>query len=367
MNLVIVGAGIAGLTAAYTAGLNGLETTVIEAKKEIGTHYKSSGAIALYWMTKISVLKDWNPVIEIPLNKAYIHTFKGKRIEIKAKKKPLGYVISQPGLEKLLAEEASKLGVNLITGTPVTNPSNIPAICGKEPDYIIDAGGITSPIARKYFALPLKEDIHKCLEYWINIPPKSELHIFLKDYCPKGYIWVIPSKNFIKVGTGIPFSEKATTPQKILEKFMIEHPEFSGEIIGVKGGIVPTTHPLHTVTPEPKIALIGDAARLVNPATGGGIQFAMLSGEKAIESLVKIGNFSLYEKWYRRTMYKQLRKWYKIKNVMHELLTKIEDILPEEVTVGKMLQPMTMLEIFARSLLNKATPDIVKLLMVILK
>ncbi|RLG74961.1 MAG: hypothetical protein DRO12_06165, partial [Thermoprotei archaeon] len=302
---------------------------------------KSTGGIATHWLTKIPFNLNLAKITESPIRKAVIHS-ENYSTTIKASKKAnLGYVLNQPKLEKELAKIAESHGAIIHTR------KNIKDFRKLYFDYIIGADGPFSQVAAQTTGLPPKHEIHKCLEYWIDQQPDQTLHIFFKKYCPKGYIWVFPSDGYIKVGAGIPLSEPIKLPQ-ILEKFLQEHPEFKGKIIGKYGGCVPTPTPLQSVLPEENVALVGDAGRLVNSATGGGLHFAILSGYMAGKSLAEAKSFKKYDEWYKKEVLPQLKRWSKIKKLIWSLGTQgLDEILKtigEEIEVTVPVNPMKELD-----------------------
>ncbi len=89
--------------------------------------------------------------------------------------------------------------------------------------------------------------------------------------------------------------------------------------------------------------IIGDAAHLVNPITGGGIDLAMISGrmaaEVAVEALQKgdVGrrNLSKYQKKWDAQQGKKLKKMFKLQkfteNLTNEDLNKLANILTPKI------------------------------------
>jgi len=343
--VAIVGAGVAGLSAAVTLAKNDTRNEfaieVYERKKEIGSLYKSTGGISLYWINEINLDLNLEKITEATINKAELHS-QNHSTTIKSKSgRPLGIVIDHRKLEKHLAEEALRQGARIQTGVTITSPREL------DHDFIIGADGAFSEIARETIGIPSRDEVHKCLEYWIDQPPDQTLHIFFTPYCPKGYIWVFPSKDYIKVGAGIPLSNPAKLP-KILEKFLNEHPEFKGKIIEKHGGCVPTPTPLDNVVPKSYIALIGDAGRLVNSATGGGLHLAILSGISAAQSLLLTKSFVRYQSWYVNQILPELRKWARVKKALWSLspedMDELVKIIGDEYLVPDAPKPFREIE-----------------------
>ena len=163
-----------------------------------------------------------------------------------------------------------------------------------------------------------------------NPPGTLEFH-FLKDYLP-GYFWIFPlPDNQFNVGLGMP-SETVTKKKinlrgeltRIIETDPFLSPRFSeAEMAGdIRGHFLPLLTRKKALSGE-RFMLCGDAASLINPATGGGIGQAMQSGRFAGWQALKCfgkNDFSagfmknydniLYEKiWKENRRYLMLRKF----------------------------------------------------------
>jgi flavin-dependent dehydrogenase len=372
VEVCIVGGGIAGLYAAYNLSWRlGLSSKgnvyVFEAKKRIGELYKSSGGIARYWLENPPLSYDkeiWKKTIVDEIREVVIypplHSEKYPEVRVSSSE-AIGYVIDHRKLEKTLARRiVSKRSKNTEIYTR-RRIRNIPS--EYDYDYIIGADGAFSVVARDTVGLPDESHMHKCLEYWFpSGDGKHRLEIYFRPYCPKGYIWVFPAKDYVKIGAGIPMSEKAEL-KEILSRFLNETDYGKlGEPVAEYGGVVPTAKPLKPVqiTPQKNIALIGDAGRLVNSATGGGIHLALLSGYHVAKSIA-MGGLSYYREWYRDEVYPQLERWYRIRSILvsstpeelSEIISMVGDFVGEVFT-GK---PVTLnpIQLLSQAIVKIAT------------
>jgi len=157
-----------------------------------------------------------------------------------------------------------------------------------------------------------------------------EFH-FLRDYLP-GYFWIFPlPDNQFNVGLGMPsglVSGKKKNIRneltRIIETDLVLGPRFSdSEMVGeIRGHFLPLLTRKKAVSGE-RFMLCGDAASLINPATGAGIGQAMQSGRFAGWQVLKcfekndfsadfMGNYdnTLSEKiWKENHRYLMLRKF----------------------------------------------------------
>ncbi len=115
---------------------------------------------------------------------------------------------------------------------------------------------------------------------------------FNNEYChfyfgnsisPGGYIWVFPKdENTANVGIGIKQDKaKGKTAKEYLDKWISRNFP-SGQVISFIAGCVPAAKTLSKITGD-HIILVGDAARQVNPVTGGGLSNILFAGNTAGE------------------------------------------------------------------------------------
>ena len=126
------------------------------------------------------------------------------------------------------------------------------------------------------------EDVDTCVQYTmtnINLDEEACEFYFGQNVSPGGYLWVFPkSKTTANVGIGIAghLAEKKG-PKEYLDEF-IEKRFPNGKINYTVFGGVPTAATLKEIVKD-NIMLVGDAARQVNPITGGGIIQGMVAAK----------------------------------------------------------------------------------------
>jgi digeranylgeranylglycerophospholipid reductase len=101
-------------------------------------------------------------------------------------------------------------------------------------------------------------------------------------WAPGGYAWVFPKGyGYAEVGLGVICTMTDKNARWHLDRFLRES-FFKGRfknarILEIQGGGVPLASPLRTQYAD-NLILVGDAARHVNPITGGGIHTALGGG-----------------------------------------------------------------------------------------
>lgn len=124
---------------------------------------------------------------------------------------------------------------------------------------------------------------------------KRLVHLFIKAQGIAGYGWIFPKKNHINIGMGEFESAVDTSKSRpslkdtyedyisfLKEKKMLPPTYTVGDI---KGGTLPI-YPLQK-TFSSRALLCGDAAGFINPITGEGIYYAMCSGEIAASTVLE--------------------------------------------------------------------------------
>ena len=160
-----------------------------------------------------------------------------------------------------------------------------------------------------------------------------EIHL-LKEY-PAAYFWIFPLQNkMANVGLGM-LSEKISERKVNLRKSLVEiiktHPALSKRFQNAEALDEVTGYGLPMGSRRLKISgnrfmLCGDAASLIDPATGEGIGNAMLSGKFASEHAIKCfqqNNFSeTFMKKYDENLFgaigKELKQKYLLQRVLGE-------------------------------------------------
>jgi digeranylgeranylglycerophospholipid reductase len=195
-------------------------------------------------------------------------------------------------------------------------------------------------------------DITSCIQYRltnINYDP-NYCEFVLGSKAPGGYIWIFPkNEDTANVGIGMQLTKlkDRADVKKYLDRFIQNDPRLKrGKPLEIVAGAVSICAPLDKTVGD-GILLVGDAARQIDPITGGGISNSCRAGKVAGEVLAKATrerNFSeksleRYEKGWRDLMENHLyRNWMakeKLVTLNDETFNKIISAL-NEVGVEKM-------------------------------
>ena len=362
-DVIIVGAGPAGLYTSEKLATQGLNVLCVDKKQEIGVPKRCGEGLGLNWMNKLGIEpnKRW-AVQEIAGAALYIPS--GKKMELRFPE-AAGFVIERRIFEKELACKAAKAGAKIRVKSNVLDLKRadgkvnvyIRGPKGDEEysaDLIIAADGVETQTARKLGVNTVNKlkDIDSGYQYEMsNIDfdnPDMISLWFGTDIAPRGYVWIFPKgKNHANVGVGIGGSEEKSA-KYYLDKWIATQPGLDmGSIIEVNAGAIPVGGFLKDMTAD-NLMIIGDAAHQVNPIHGGGMGIAMGAGLIAAE-IAKTAfdkkDFSHeflqeYNKvWYEKSG-NRLMKILKMRYMIENLTNQDFNILGEALT-GKDIVLMT--------------------------
>ena len=350
-DLLVIGAGPGGGSAAIHASRLGLSTIVVEADPEVGTPVHCGECL--------SDLAVQNLGLTIPDHVKALDV-KGIRVifpggENKLLTEP-GYVLEKHLFEQWLMDEATTLGAELFLNHRVTsmkrifNSENQYAnwiIEGKGSEFpiecsaVIDASGV-SGAASKLLDMGTEVEVIAGFQYEMTeVDNDGYLDFYLwPEYSPHGYVWMIPKKGG-RANVGLVTTDKKGAI-KYLDKFVedtylngkgIQNPEWRKP--GVKprpfGGTIPISGPREITTGDGLI-LVGDAAGFTSPLFEGGSHLALWSGREAAQTIaaaISEGDLS------DAKMQRYVKAWKKRFPPYHKILkgkTSLYDLSDDELS-----------------------------------
>jgi digeranylgeranylglycerophospholipid reductase len=282
-DLVIVGASFAGLVAARTAAMRGLRVAVLDGKREAGHRVATTGILVKEAAEEIDVPHDLTRRVHgvrlYAPNLAHIDLFAP------------GYFFlttDTPNLMRWLAREAERAGARIFWSTRfagggwqdgVYRLANV----GIGARYVLGADGGRSEVARA-FGLDVNTRFLTGLETeyeGLSADPRF-LHCFLDSALAPGYIgWVAPGPCHAQVGLAVGPGRRAK-----LQPFLAHTGGLfdyaAARRVAHRSGRIPCGGLLPRWA-DHGVMLVGDAAGMVSPATGGGIRYAFRYGRRAAQ------------------------------------------------------------------------------------
>jgi digeranylgeranylglycerophospholipid reductase len=339
-DLIVVGAGPAGSVCAWTAAKAGISVLLLEKDREIGMPVRCGEG------SSFEGLKDFLPIdnrwISQRINRLLMVSPDGTKVPIDTDE--LGCVLDRRLFDSELACRAGEAGAEVrarayVHGLIMSNGTvsgirvNLQGVEHTiEARLVVGADGVESRIGRmagiRTFVHPA--DMDTCYQTTlanIDIDANScEMH-FGNKLAPGGYGWIFPKgARIANVGLGISGDNGISdSARAYLQRFIDSRFEHYTVINEVAGG-VPCLPTLKQIT-SPGLMLVGDAARQVNPLTGGGILSGMTAGRIAGEvaaKAVRNGNVSVdelaeYPKRWDHDMGKSHERLYRLKKAVFKL------------------------------------------------
>jgi digeranylgeranylglycerophospholipid reductase len=299
-DLVVAGAGPAGSMAAWTAAELGLSVLLLEKRQEIGSPVRCAEGVA--YESLAGFLEPDPAWISAKVNQAQIVALTdGHVVERWQGAGGVGLVLERRVFDRVLAERAAGAGAQVrvktcVTGTLREN-GRVRGVAvewqGQRREVaasvVIAADGVESRIgtwAGLDTRLRLKDAMvcaqylltgidwdPGCLGYWID-----------ETVAPGGYAWVFPKGHRrANVGLGIRADLGRETALRYLNRFVERERALEpGSPVTLVVGNVPIALPCSQLVGD-GVMLVGDAARQVDPLTGGGIVNAMTAGRLAAQ------------------------------------------------------------------------------------
>lgn len=299
-DIIVIGGGPGGSTAAYFAATEGAKVLLIEKKPVVGIPQLCAEGVSTSGLRDVypNVKQNW---IAAPIEGAILVSPAGRRVNVKHPK--AGFILERRVFDRDLFAQAANAGAITITSAPATSLVwQDDYIVGVEYEHlgakrrargkiIIAADGVESNVARWIFPkdrLSLKE-IHVAAQVvmsGIEVEVGFPEFFVGKQVAPGGYAWVFPKGEAIaNVGLGINPSleeSRGKTAWELLRAFIQTRFGMTGKIMEIASGNVPTARPLQRIAYR-NVMFVGDAGRLTDPISGGGIANALLSGKLAGE------------------------------------------------------------------------------------
>ncbi len=309
-DVVIVGAGPAGLECAKNLGGSNLDVLIVEKNKVPGEKVCAGG------VTFNDLAYIPKEILNFPLNNLHLK-YKKTNVILSS---PEG-LISSVDRVKLACYQIDYLkkfkNIQLLTGVRVTRIiSNflLELSPGRQIKFkfLVGADGSVS-VVRRYLRLPANK-LGITFQYTLHtLPKKLELfQVFLDDNLfGSGYLWIFPHQDYTLVGCG---SDLKIINPKILKsnfkKWLRLH-KFNISEAKLKSAFINYDYRGYKFD---NIFLIGDSAGLASGITGKGIYPAFLSGTQAARDIIQEHHSqNLIKEWLEKKE-KQEKYMYFLKN-----------------------------------------------------
>ena len=292
-DVIVIGAGPAGSTAAYHLALNGYSVLLLEKESAPGLK-KSCGGLAPVDLKHTLAL----PAIDCEKEVSRTIFSLREKEKVWSLPKPIFLSFRRREFDVFLAGRASRAGARLLCDTRVLSSRGREVTSrDQEPGreivldarIVIYADGIpTLAWKDRTIGFSPKALFSKALVYEVTAPGNSVDTVYFRlspEELPFGYFWIFPKRDVLNVGVGQLNGTPGIGLKIALDRFCGEHPLTAGrEVVTRRAGLIPNRRA--SVIHGDNCLVIGDAAGLVDPVTGGGIQNALTSGSLAARACI---------------------------------------------------------------------------------
>jgi digeranylgeranylglycerophospholipid reductase len=348
-DVLVVGAGPAGSSAAKHAALNGAEVLMIDKKSEIGTPKRCAEGVSKDGLKKLGIKPSsrWiaNEITDVRLVSPNSTDVWITQETVKLPE--TGYNLERKVFDKHMAMDAARAGSDIMIKTMATVLKReddgfivTAESMGKELEIkariVIGADGPESKVGRwaglKTAVKPKNMESGAQFEMvGVELENYKAIEFYFGSVAPGGYAWIFPKgKDIANVGLGILSTRTKQSAYEHLLKFVKNCPATKNSVaVEFNVGGVPVGGP-HDVTVTDNLMIVGDAAGQVNPLTGGGIISSMnaglIAGEVAAEAIegnnTSKSKLIEYENKWKEEMGDSFRKYLKAKEFLLSLSDK---------------------------------------------
>lgn len=292
---IVVGAGPGGCLTSYRLARDNAEVCLIE--KETLPRYKPCGgglpphAVSLmedldvtidsyveYVADEVKFLFDFEDPVVTDLSDAPV------------------VMVNRADFDGGLVDQAREEGVEFREGVAVSDVSEVDDECRVtleddttiRSEFVVGADGAGSRVA-KSMGLNREQSYGVALDAEVEVDPdtyerEEQYATFNINFVDKGYGWIFPKDRYLALGVG---GYDTTQPYPELVRNFVDRslPEAEVKEMDVYGHPLPffeSSQPLAT----DRVALIGDAANMVDSLSGEGIFYALKAGNLAAESIL---------------------------------------------------------------------------------
>ena len=360
-DVVVVGAGPVGATAARYAALNGASVLLIEDHASVGSPVGCTGLLSTRAISECDV----EPANDFVLNSvrgAHVYSPNGGCLPIDGGKIK-AHVVSRKMFDRKLVKMAVDVGVDVSLRTRAIGLSRINSLQELSvlqngvsktitANVIIGADGVRSNIAQ----MAGLGQVQKVLSgIQIEAPYSSNdadfVELFMGSQAPGFFGWTVPiNEEISRIGLAVPTGNELNAVQYLNDLLNLNQGVstlYGGGALDVVYGGIPLG-PLEKTVAD-GVLIVGDAAGQVKPTSGGGVYTgaacAKIAGEvaalAAIEGDSSENRLNEYEKRWRAKLGRELSIGMKIHDFMGGLNDAELDELLGSMNTPKILDMIT--------------------------
>src|SRR5216684_6577379 len=366
-DVLVIGAGPAGAVAAWEAkrAAPELDVVLLERDRAVGAPVRCAEGVGDAGLREFANPDgaDWvsrritDVIFEAPDDTQVILANSG-----------LGWILDRTRFDAFLAAEAARAGAQVLVGAEATAMSRNGderwhvrvKERGRDDVYrarvVIGTDGVETMVGR-WAGLDTRvpaRDMESCAQYvlqGIEFDPDAIYLQFSRRIAPGGYAWIFPKgPGIANVGLGlVALKAGGRNARQYLDAWVARRFPNGARTGYTVGGVI--VHTTIRKTYADGVMIAGDAAHMINPLSGGGINNAMKAGRLAgctAAAAVREGNtserrLSAYHKAWMDLLGEDHLKYYRIKQALehvddafyNSLARTVNRIAPDKRTIGR--------------------------------
>ncbi len=295
-DVLVVGGGPAGLSAAEAAASAGARVAVLERRKEIGYPVHTSGGSWISDMRTLGIPADlYYPVRSV----TFLSPNRSARFDYDD---AVTCVLDVRGVYQFLATRAIAAGAEVHPNSPVERPivedGRVVGVVAKDhrnrasewrAQVVIDASGFSSTLVTRTGLRKGFQRYGYGAEYDLVAPNYDQNMLYLimgSQVAPSGYAWAFPrGKQRVRLGVGVIRPDVDVDAREYLDAFTQRLPQLADAFKGASPieyhtGLFPSEGVVEKFASDGLLAT-GDSAGQGSTLVGEGIRFAIYSGQMA--------------------------------------------------------------------------------------
>jgi geranylgeranyl reductase family protein len=298
VDVLVVGAGPAGSTAACAAAAQGARVLLVERRAQIGLPVQCAEYVPAQIQQYVRVPER---CIAQRIQTLQTYLPDGERVETPAR----GYVIDRAAFDKSLVVAARRAGVRIWTQARAISRTDRGVLVrtgGREIEVeskvIVGADGPRSTVGR-WIGQENRAYVDARQVEIVLPAPRASTEVYFDPAYRGGYGWLFPKGDTANVGVGVSRGmggDPHAALDHLLDQLQIER----SAIVGRTGGLVPSGGVVDLLRVN-NVLLVGDAAGQTHPITGAGVAAAVIGGTLAGQAAAqairadKLDKLDLYE------------------------------------------------------------------------
>ena len=313
-NVLVIGGGPAGSSAAYFLAKAGIDVTLLDKDKWPRDKVCGGGlsTACLDVLAEMDLSKKIEAKADVKFNRYVVYAPGGEVLRARPSRRSgdkvvpteYSYVVQRSVFDQMLLDRAREAGAKILTKVRATElkTADGPTVATEngetfQADILIVADGGGGAISRKLKKYSYKKAGIAIRGYYSGIKGLGkDLELFLDDGLGYGYGWVFPlSDGLANVGIGIgtSFLKKRNTNIRQLLADMLEKPLLKSRMQNAKLEGKLASFPLQmdydkSGFRQGRVLFAGDAASLIFPLSGEGIAYALKSGQIAAGAIASV-------------------------------------------------------------------------------